>query len=243
MSILSSFTKNPNVVVVGAAGGIGSALVAQIRQFADPANVLAFSRNGSQPGESAMDIESEASIQQGADFASSFGPLDLVVIATGVLHDGEEMYPEKSLSQLRSASLEKSLSVNTIGPAMIAKHFLPLMRSKGKTVFSALSARVGSISDNRMGGWASYRASKAALNMLIKTFAIEQSRRFPDRVVVTLHPGTVETSLSKPFTKNYSLDKLFSPTRAANQLLNVLNDLEPSSSGDAIAWDGSRIGY
>ena len=243
MSTLSSFIKRPNVVVVGSAGGIGAALVAQIRQFADGASVIAFSRNGLNPGESAMNIESETSIQQGADFASAFGPLDLVVIATGFLHNEDKTLPEKSLSQLRSESLQKSFIINSIGPAMIAKYFLPLMRPKGKTVFSALSARVGSISANRLGGWASYRASKAALNMLIKTIAIEQSRRFSDRVIVALHPGTVDTPLSKPFTKNYGDNNLFSPTRAANQLLNVVNELEPSNSGDVIAWDGSRIEY
>lgn len=133
------------------------------------------------------------------------------------------------------------LRVNTVGPALVAKHFLPLMRRDAKTVFAALSARVGSISDNRLGGWASYRMSKAALNMLIKTISIEHTRRFPQAVVVGLHPGTVDTNLSKPFQRRVPADQLFTTTHSVNQLLQVVDRLTPADTGRCFAWDGQVI--
>jgi NAD(P)-dependent dehydrogenase (short-subunit alcohol dehydrogenase family) len=124
---------------------------------------------------------------------------------------------------------------------MVAKHFLPLLRKGRKTVFAALSARVGSISDNRLGGWSSYRASKAALNMLLRTLAIEHARKWPDSVVVALHPGTADTALSKPFSSRVPAERLFSPSRSAGYLLGVIDDLKPSTTGGFFAWDGTPI--
>jgi NAD(P)-dependent dehydrogenase (short-subunit alcohol dehydrogenase family) len=149
--------------------------------------------------------------------------------------------PEKTLRELDAEVMAHVLAINTIGPAMVAKHFLPRMRPGTKSVFAVLSARVGSISDNRLGGWYSYRASKAALNMLLKTLAIEHARRFPASIVAGLHPGTVATPLSAPFQQRVPEGKLFTPDFAAERLLAVIDGLEVSDSGSVFAWDGSRI--
>ena len=133
--------------------------------------------------------------------------------------------------------------INTIGPALLAKHFLPLLRRDKKSAFAAISARVGSIGDNRLGGWASYRASKAALNMLLRTFSIEQARVNKNSVVVGLHPGTTDTGLSRPFQGNVPEGKLFTPAFVAERLLGVLDGLTPDATGQVFAWDGKRIEY
>jgi NAD(P)-dependent dehydrogenase (short-subunit alcohol dehydrogenase family) len=138
---------------------------------------------------------------------------------------------------------ETSFLINTIGPAMCAKYFLPLLRRDEKAVFAALSARVGSISDNRMGGWYAYRASKAALNMILKTLSIEYGRRFKQAVIAGLHPGTVDTNLSKPFQSNVQPGKLFTPELAAKQLVDVIDGLTPEDSGYLFDWAGKRVEF
>jgi NAD(P)-dependent dehydrogenase (short-subunit alcohol dehydrogenase family) len=190
-----------------------------------------------------LDLIDETSIDKAATEATATSPLDLVIVASGILHRDGELLPEKTLRDLSSKALTEVFAVNTIGPALIAKHFLPKLRGHHKTVFAALSARVGSIGDNRLGGWPSYRMSKAALNMLIRTVSIEQARRLPEAIVVTLHPGTVDTALSKPFSKRVAAPKLFSPTFAATQLLRVINGLEQKDTGGFYAYDGSPIVY
>ena len=147
------------------------------------------------------------------------------------------------MRELDPAAFIEVLNVNAVGPALIGKHFLPLMRPGRRSVFAALSARVGSISDNRLGGWTSYRASKAALNMLLRTFAVEHARRFPESVVVALHPGTVATRLSEPFTRRVPEPRLFSPEKSARDLLTVVDGLSPDDTGGFFAWDGSAIDY
>jgi NAD(P)-dependent dehydrogenase (short-subunit alcohol dehydrogenase family) len=147
------------------------------------------------------------------------------------------------MRELDKQSMIEVLTVNAIGPALVAKHFLPRMRKEGKTVFAALSARVGSIGDNRLGGWLSYRASKAALNMLLATLAIEHARSRPESVVIGLHPGTVKSNLSHPFTENLRDGILFSPKDAAACLLEVIDSLTSADTGNFLAWDGSRIVY
>ena len=170
-------------------------------------------------------------------------PLDLVFVATGILHDGDTLQPEKTWRSLDPAALRRSFDINCIGPTLVAKHLLPLLRRDRKAVFAALSARVGSIADNQLGGWYGYRASKAALNMTIRTLAIELARRNPSAVCVGLHPGTVDSELSRPFQRGVPADRLFSPERAAAQLLAVIDDLTPQSSGRLFAWDGSEIPF
>ena len=164
-----------------------------------------------------------------------------MIVATGILHNGGDIMPEKSMRDLSARAMSAVFETNCIGPTILAKHFLPHMRKGAKSVFAALSARVGSISDNRLGGWLSYRASKAALNMALKTLSIEHARRFPDALIVGLHPGTVATALSEPFSSNVPAGKLFPPDRAARQLLEVIDSLGPSDTGNTFAWDGARI--
>ena len=229
-------------VVVGASGGIGAALCTALVD--DGAQVQALSRDAvlADPRVRAgrIDIEDEASIAKAAASLAGLGPVDLVLIATGLLHtDG--IAPEKSYRELTAASLERYFAVNATGPALAAKHFIPLLRKDRPSVIAALSARVGSISDNRLGGWYGYRASKAALNMLIKTLAIELARTHPHAACVALHPGTVATALSAPFRGNVPAEKLFSPDMAASYLLTVISGLTPAHSGRILAWDGEAI--
>ena len=161
-----------------------------------------------------------------------------MIVATGLLHEGERG-PEKAIRDLDGDWLMRQYAVNAIGPALVAKHVLPRMPRQGRSVFAVLSARVGSISDNRLGGWYGYRASKAALNQLVRSLAIEDKRRNDRGLVVALHPGTVDTKLSQPFQQ--SGRDLFRPDRAAVQLLDVLDGLKPQDSGKLFAWDGTEI--
>jgi len=151
------------------------------------------------------------------------------------------MAPEKSFKQLQKETLQKTFLVNTIGPALCAKYFLPKLHHNKRAIFAALSARVGSISDNRLGGWYGYRASKAALNMIIKNLAIEYRRMNQSGIVVGLHPGTVDTHLSKPYQGNVPNDKLFTPDQAAQYLHDVINKLKPEDSGGCFDWAGKAI--
>ena len=165
--------------------------------------------------------------------------MTLVFIATGVLHHGFE--PERGWRALQADHLLRDFRVNAVGPALVARHFLPLLPRDRRAVFAALSARVGSIGDNRLGGWHSYRASKAALNMILRNLAIELARTHPQAVVAGLHPGTVDTGLSEPFQKGVKPDKLFTAELSAERLLAVMDALTPADSGRVFAWDGQPI--
>lgn len=213
-------------VIIGASGGIGGALADALEE--EGTAVKRFSRPE-------LDITDESSI---ARAAANAGTPELVVVATGLLHDGD-LGPEKALRDLDPAWLAQQYAVNAIGPALVAKHFLPIMPRTGRSILAVLSARVGSISDNRLGGWHGYRASKAALNQLVRTLAIEEKRRNERGIVVALHPGTVDTRLSKPFQQ--SGRDLFAPDRAAVQLLDVIDGLKPQDSGKLFSWDGVEI--
>jgi NAD(P)-dependent dehydrogenase (short-subunit alcohol dehydrogenase family) len=163
-----------------------------------------------------------------------------IVVASGLLH-APGVRPERALGELDPDAFLKLLAVNALGPALIAKHFLPLTPRQRPSLFAALSARVGSLRDNRLGGWYSYRASKAALNMLLLTLAIEQRRTRPFLTCVALHPGTVATALSAPFVRGRTLEQRFEPEQAAGQLLAVMDQLTPDDSGGFFAWDGASI--
>lgn len=246
-SLLNSFTTDANVAIIGASGGIGGALVDRLAADSGVATVFAFSRKpcerlGSRCVWHAIDVEQEESVRDAAA-ATERTPLDLVIVAAGILHEGEQLQPERSFRQLDPANMRKVFAINTIGPTLVAKHFLPKLRARQKAVFAVLSARVGSIRDNRLGGWSSYRASKAALNMYVKTIALEQTRRRPQSVVVSLHPGTVATSLSAPFTRRVTDSQLFTPDQSAGYLLQVIDSLNPVDSGGFFAWDGKPIDY
>lgn len=235
-----------NIAIIGASGGIGSAFVRLLSQNKNN-TVHAFARsttstdnNSDTPVISHIDYNDEDSIRSAAELAAQSGPIDLVIVATGFLHDNTIM-PEKSLRELSRESFQKNFLVNTIGPALVAKHFLPRLHKDQRSVFAVLSARVGSISDNRLGGWYAYRASKAAVNMIIKTASIEAARKQKKAIIVGLHPGTVASSLSQPFQKNVAPEKLFTPEYSSKKLINVIQNLETKDSGEIFAWDGKPI--
>ncbi len=243
MATLPSFRRPVRALVVGANGAIGSALVELLAECPNVESILACSRSPQayaslkvQPR--LVDMLDEASIVKVLD---GIERIDLAIVATGKLHAPGGLQPEKSWRSLDKATLMESFAVNAIGPALFAKHVLPLLPREGKAVFAALSARVGSISDNRLGGWYGYRASKAALNQLIRTLAIELARGRPDAICVGLHPGTVDSSLSRPFQAGVAAGKLFTPTTAAERLLAVIETLDPANSGQLLGWDGSTI--
>lgn len=225
-------------VVIGASGGIGHAIADALDEEGAFTIVHRFARSAS--GCDHLDVTNEVSIAAAAALVAKGPAPTFVFVATGILHS-ESSGPEKALKELDAAWLAQVYAVNVIGPALVAKHFLPLMPRAGRTIFAALSARVGSISDNRMGGWHGYRASKAALNQLIRTIAIEERRRNSSSIVVALHPGTVDTALSKPFQGNVAAGHLFNADRAAMQLLDVLDGLRPADSGKLFAWDGTEV--
>ncbi len=207
-------------MVIGAGGAIGGALAASLEQGGR--TVLRLGRATAPP----LELTDEASIAAAAAWAGE--NLTLVVDATGVLH-GSGVMPEKRLSQLDPVRLAEQFAVNAIGPALVMKHFLPRLARSGRAVFATLSARVGSIGDNRAGGWYGYRASKAALNQLVRTAAIELARTHPAACCVALHPGTVESALSRPFAKAGL--ELQSPATAAARLLAVIDSVDAAQTG------------
>ena len=229
-------TDPKNIAVIGASGAIGHALTKVLSNKYPNAHLSAFSRSKGH----GIDYTDEDSIAEAADLASKNGLLDIVIIANGILHEHDIM-PEKALKDLSLKKFHRVFQVNTVIPALIAKHFLPKLNKNVPSRFAVLSARVGSISDNQLGGWYAYRASKAALNMIIKNAAIEIGRRNKHAIIVGLHPGTVDSKLSKPFQSNVPDGKLFTPIDSANKLLGTLETLTPSQSGRCFAWDGAEV--
>ena len=219
-------------VVVGAAGGIGAALAAVLEQRGD--DVLRLGRRSAP----ALDLLDEASIAAAARVA---GPgLDIVIDATGLLHDAQ-MQPEKSLRQVDPFLMARSFAINATGPALLMKHFLPLLAADRRAVFATLSARVGSIADNRLGGWYSYRAAKAALNQIMRSAAVELARTRPRAVCVSLHPGTVDTGLTRPFAKAGL--EVQTPGQSAMKLLAVIDALTPAQTGQFFDQAGAAIPF
>lgn len=220
-------------VVIGASGGIGAAVTACLRASGRFEVVHALSRA------TGLDLEAEATIAAAATRVADGPAPTLVFVATGVLHHGQT--PERSYRAMTADHLLRDYRVNAVGPALIAKHLTPLFPRDRRAVFAALSARVGSIGDNRLGGWHAYRASKAALNMILRNLAVELGRSHPQTVVAGLHPGTVQTDLSAPFQKGVPAERLFTPDFSAERLLAVIDGLGPADSGGVFAWDGARI--
>lgn len=231
--------------VFGASGGLGAALTSLLAARDDVAQIHALARSSLPATDKVtphqFDLLDEASIA--AACARIGAPLDLMIIATGRLVREDGTGPEKSWRALDAAGMAEMFAINTIGPSMIARNVIPLLPRDRPAVLAAISARVGSISDNRLGGWHTYRASKAALNMVFRNLAIELSRSHPQAVAVTLHPGTVDTPLSRPFQRGVPAEKLFTPERSARYLLDVIAGLSPKQSGNLIAWDGSEIPF
>ena len=244
-TFLNNRSEPFNAVIIGASGGIGKALTKALSAQEKAGTIYALSRTHCPDLEEnksiityPLDICDEKQIQDAAEQIQK--PIHLVIVATGILHDSD-VIPEKNITTLDSEIMERIFLINTIGPAMVAKHFIPLFDRKEKSIFAALSARVGSISDNQLGGWYSYRASKAALNMILKNVAIESARKYKNTAVIGLHPGTVATNLSAPFQSNIKENKLFSPQQSANYLLDIINKTNSTDTGKIFAWNGEEI--
>jgi len=232
---LHSFPQGGVAVVIGASGGIGGAFAELADGSGTFTRTVRLSRSA---GEPLVDVRREETVEAAAEAAKVAGEVRLVIDATGLLHD-DEIAPEKALRQLDMGKMEKSFAVNALGPALLMKHFLPMMPRKGKSVFATLSARVGSIGDNQLGGWYSYRASKAALNMLVRTAAIEIRRTRPEHVCVALHPGSVATKLSAPYGRKDLEPRR--PLEAARELLAVLDKATAEDSGLMLDYAGERL--
>ncbi|GAA4039026.1 SDR family NAD(P)-dependent oxidoreductase [Parerythrobacter jejuensis] len=230
--------------VFGASGGIGAALCEALaergceRIYAGSRSGRAFDHDAIVPFR--FDYDDPESLARAARDMEAQPP-QLVIVATGVLTLPDGTGPERSFKQLDADVMERVLRINTIGPAVVAKHMLPLFPRRDRAVFAALSARVGSIGDNGIGGWHSYRASKAALNMLVKNFAIELGRTHKQAIAVSLHPGTVDTELSQPFQSNLADGQLTDAREAADNLLAVIDNLTPEASGHQFDWQGKRV--
>ncbi len=228
---LRSFPSGGLAVVIGASGGIGAALVDALAGVPAFSAVIGLSRP-------TLELRDESTIAASAALLAVQGTPRLIIDATGVLHAGA-MQPEKSWRQLDPVQLAEAFAINAIGPALLMKHFLPMLPVDGKSVFATLSARVGSIGDNRLGGWYGYRASKAALNQFVRTAAVELHRRQREAVCVALHPGTVETRLSSRFGK-HGLE-VQTPAVAAARMLRVIDRLRSTDSGSFLDQHGQSV--
>lgn len=230
---LESFGSGYRAVVIGATGGIGKAIANCLDQDPNCASMIELGRRSAP----AIDLEDETSIASAAEQIGKDGPVHLVFDATGILHE-DALQPEKALRSIDADAMARVFAINAIGPALLMKHFHRLTPRNSKSVIASLSARVGSISDNRAGGWYAYRASKAALNMIWKTAAIEVSRLKPHAVCIVMHPGTVATDLSKPYAGSRPVDQ---PDIAARRLLSVIDSCDATANGSFLAYDGSQI--
>ena len=241
---LTAFKAPIDAVVVGANGGLGHSFVKSLCEDCGVRTVHAWSRH-------ALDIAHDKVVSRTLDVGDEtqlesavreIDRLTLIIVATGFLHDENGLYPEKSYKSLDPSHMIESFRVNAILPALIAKYTLPLLPRNERALYCALSARVGSISDNRIGGWHSYRAGKAALNQIIKCLSIELRRTHKQAVCIGLHPGTVDTGLSRPFQKSLApTHNLFTPGKAVANLLNVIDHASCVQSGSVLAWDCSVI--
>jgi len=234
MAMLDSFPSGDLAVVIGASGGIGGALLRVLEGSRSFTETVGMGRSTTP----ALDLLDESSIAGCAQWLGRLGRPRLIVVATGLLHR-TSVAPEKSTRQLDPSVLAELYAVNAIGPAMVMKHFLPLLPCEGKAVLAVLSARVGSIEDNHLGGWFGYRASKAAVNQLVHTAAIELRRRQRQALCVALHPGTVNTALSAPFAKTGL--EVQPPCQAAQRILAVIDRLGPEDSGGFFDHHGKQV--
>lgn len=235
-----------NAAIIGAAGAIGAALAGEIQTRHPGANVFRLSRPGQVQrslGHIPIDITAEDSVEAAAGMVgAACGQLDMVLVTTGILH-APDLKPEKTWRSLTRKNMERAFLVNTIGPALIGRFFLPLLARNRRVVFAALSARVGSAADNALGGWHSYRASKAALNMLVRNFSIELAARNSQGICVALHPGTVDSPLSRPFHKALPKQQVITPEQSARYLLNVLDRLTAKDSGRLVDQNGQILAF
>ena len=247
-------TEPTTALVTGSSGGIGLALVEALLQNSALTRIYAGCRQPDAApalvalaaGDSrltllTLDVTDSTPLQGAVADIDTQAGLDLVINTAGILHANNGMRPEKRLGDIEAHHLQTAFDVNAAGAMRLAQACEPLLKHSSGARFVSLSARVGSIGDNRMGGWYAYRASKAALNMLIKTLAIEWARARPPIICAALHPGTVATDLSAPFTKDRKASAVFTSAEAARYLLTVIAGLMPEHSGGFYAWDGQKI--
>lgn len=228
---MASLDDGYRALVIGASGALGTAFCEWLKQDPRCAGVRELGRNTVPE----LDLERPATIANAATELAAEAPYQLIIHAAGLLHR-DRIKPEKSYSAIEAEALQAVFQVNTLGPALVLRHFLPLLDPQG--AMAMLSAKVGSIGDNRLGGWYAYRASKAALNMLIKTAAIELARTRPHSRLLSLHPGTVVSALSQPFR---GVTSARPADVAADQLLSLIDQLTPADSGQFFAYDGERL--
>lgn len=240
----SNMSENPQrIIVVGANGGIGSRLLeALLQRYPSAAFEASYHRQRGEIDDPRVrwrriDVRDEDTI---AGWAAEIERVDWLLNCVGFLH-GDAGWPEKSIHVLQADFLLENVRVNTLPTLLLAKHFDAAFKAGPAPLLATISARVGSIEDNRLGGWYSYRISKAALNMALKTLSIEWRHRHPRGCVAALHPGTNDTALSKPYQLRVTPENLFDPADTADSLLSLLAGLEPSASGNFWAWDGERI--
>ena len=233
-----------DILITGGTGGIGHAMVERLSQL-EAVNVHALWHHSPPPELSSRiqwhraDITNEKDI---IELARKLERVDWIMNTAGKLHS-ETIQPEKNLQQFEAAAFEEMMRVNTLPTLLLAKHFTHALKHSPSPRLAVLSARVGSISDNRLGGWYSYRCAKAALNMAVKSISIEWQRTMPNSCVVALHPGTTDTPLSKPFQHNVPAGKLFPPHRVASDLIRIIESLTPAQTGQFLAYDGSVIDW
>jgi NAD(P)-dependent dehydrogenase (short-subunit alcohol dehydrogenase family) len=247
--------NSAHALIIGASQGIGFGFVKKLLADTRIKRVYATYRQPETAGELialetqypekltclSLDITEESEISAVTQrIHSEVNKLHLVINCVGILHDAT-LQPEKSLKQINSANLLRYFQINSIGSILLAKHLLPLFRHHETSVFASISAKLASIGDNQLGGWYGYRASKTALNMFMRTAAIEYARSCPHTLLVTLHPGTTDTGLSRPFQRNVPPEKLFSVERSVTQLLTVIEQLETGDSGTFFSWDGTKL--
>jgi NAD(P)-dependent dehydrogenase (short-subunit alcohol dehydrogenase family) len=233
-----------NVAIIGSSGAIGRAFLDAYIADKDISNIYSISRTEVKSNDKRIihiniDVTDEVSVKAAASKIEE-NRLDRLIVATGVLHT-KSFGPEKSIKDIKIENFVKIFSVNTFGPALIGKHFLPLMTKDQKSIVAFLSARVGSISDNKLGGWHAYRASKSALNQIIKNFSIEAKRTNSSGIIIGLQPGTVKSKLSEPFQKNVKKGKLFLPEDSVDSLIKVIENVMQNDSGKIFDWEGEEI--
>ena len=250
MSTFLGFKEDIVAIVIGASGGVGDAFAQKLSLSSQCTKLIMTSRQPMVLGEVdskhtwlSVDITNETSLEELTTYIKDkkLEP-NLILNLSGVLHTSQ-FGPERTWRHLDMETMRKVFEINTFGVALLGKHLIPCLPRRGRSVFASLSARVGSISDNRLGGWYSYRASKAAQNMMIKTMSIEANRKWKELICVALHPGTVQTQLSDPFTKNYDPQKLFTPQQSCDYLCDVITDLTFKDTGGFFAWDGQTIEF
>ena len=249
------FTEPFNAMIQGASRGIGLAITRQLVEDDSVRHILATCRNPNDARELqflfeqnpkkltiiGLDVAREKTIATAAELAIHLtSEIRLLINCAGILHDGI-LRPEKQIEDVSSDTLQRYFQVNAFGPLLILKHFKSLLASKDRVLIGNLSARVGSIGDNHLGGWYGYRASKAAQNMFTRGVAIEFRRKNPNSICVSLHPGTVKTALSEPFRDRINPAQVHSPETAAMCLLKILSNSKPSDSGEFFAYDGTHI--